>query len=81
MGLQGDIRDLSVVDILQLLYQQQKSGILTLIDRSNQVQVLFNKGIIVSAIPTKRNPDEYLGELLLKAELTKQAVSGHGHVH
>ncbi|MBN1881870.1 MAG: DUF4388 domain-containing protein [Deltaproteobacteria bacterium] len=69
MALQGDIKDLSVVDILQLLYQQQKSGVLTLADKSKQVQVLFDNGMIISATSSIRNINEYLGEMLLKADL------------
>ena len=69
MALQGDIRDLSVVDILQLLYQQQKSGVLTLADKGKQVQVLFDNGMIISATSSVRNINEYLGEMLLKADL------------
>lgn len=69
MALQGDIKDLSVVDILQLLYQQQKSGVLTLADKGKQVQVLFDNGLIISATSSVRNVNEYLGEMLLKADL------------
>jgi hypothetical protein len=69
VALQGDIKDLSVVDILQLLYQQQKSGVLTLADKSKQVQVLFDNGMIISATSSVRNINEYLGEMLLKADL------------
>jgi hypothetical protein len=69
VALQGDIKDFSVVDILQLLYQQQKSGILTISEKDNQVEVLFDKGQIVSANLKKRSEHENLGEMLVKANL------------
>ena len=69
MALQGDIKDFSVVDILQLLYQQQKSGILTISEKDNQADVLFDRGQIVSANLKKRSEQENLGEMLIKANL------------
>ncbi len=69
MALQGDIKDFSVVDILQLLYQQQKSGILSIAEKDNEVEVLFDRGSIVTASFKKKSPDESLGEMLVKANL------------
>ena len=69
MALQGDIKDFSVVDILQLLYQQQKSGILTISEKDNQVEVLFDRGNIVSANLKKKSEHENLGEMLVRANL------------
>jgi hypothetical protein len=69
VALQGDIKDFSVVDILQLLYQQQKSGILTISEKDNQVEVLFDRGQIVSANLKKKSEHENLGEMLVKANL------------
>ena len=69
MALQGDIKDFSVVDILQLLYQQQKSGILTISEKDNQVEVLFDRGQIVSANLKRKSEHENLGEMLVKANL------------
>jgi hypothetical protein len=69
VALQGDIKDFSVVDILQLLYQQQKSGILTISEKDNQVEVLFDRGHIVSANLKKKSEHENLGEMLVKANL------------
>jgi hypothetical protein len=69
VALQGDIKDFSVVDILQLLYQQQKSGILTISEKDNQADVIFDRGQIVSANLKKRTEQENLGEMLIKANL------------
>jgi len=69
VALQGDIKDFSVVDILQLLYQQQKCGILTISEKDNQAEVLFDRGQVVSANLKKRSEQENLGEMLIKANL------------
>jgi hypothetical protein len=69
VALQGDIKDFSVVDILQLLYQQQKSGILTISEKDNHVEVLFDRGQIVSANLKHKSEHENLGEMLVKANL------------
>ncbi len=66
-----------MVDILQLLYQQQKSGILTIAEKGNHVRVLFDKGMVISAVSTKRNIDEHLGEMLLKANLINKTQLMH----
>ena len=66
-----------MVDILQLLYQQQKSGILTIAEKNNQVRVLFDKGMVVSAVSTKRNINEHLGEMLLNANLINKTQLQH----
>lgn len=76
MALQGDIKDFSVVDILQLLYQQQKSGVLNIIDKGNEIEVLFDSGMIISANSKMKHVDEFLGEMLLKANLvTKSQIN------
>lgn len=72
MALQGDIKDFSVVDILQLLYQQQKSGVLNIIDKGNEFEVLFDSGMIISANSKMKHADEFLGEMLLKAKLVNK---------
>lgn len=69
MALQGDIKDFSVVDILQLLYQQQKSGVLSIFSKDNAIEVLFDNGMVISANSKKKQTDELLGEILLKANI------------
>ena len=69
MALQGDIKDFSVVDILQLLYQQQKSGILSIAEKDNEAEVLFDRGMVVSASLKRKAEAQNLGEMLVKANL------------
>ncbi len=73
MGLQGDIKDFSVVDILQLLYQQQKNGVLNIFSKNNTIEVLFENGMIISANSKKKQVDEFLGEILLKANIVSKS--------
>jgi len=73
VALQGDIKDFSVVDILQLLYQQQKSGVLNIFFKDNTIEVLFESGMIISANSKKKQVDEFLGEILLKANIVSKS--------
>jgi Domain of unknown function (DUF4388) len=73
VALQGDIKDFSVVDILQLLYQQQKSGVLNIFSKDNAIEVLFESGMIISANSKKKQVDEFLGEILLKAKIISKS--------
>ena len=73
MALQGDIKDFSVVDILQLLYQQQKSGVLNIIDKGTEIEVLFDSGMIISANSKRKHVDEFLGEMLLTANMVSKS--------
>ena len=77
MALQGDIKDFSVVDILQLLYQQQKSGVLNIFSKDNALEVLFDNGMIISANSKKKQVDEFLGEILLKANIINKSQLNH----
>ncbi|MBN1572996.1 MAG: DUF4388 domain-containing protein [Deltaproteobacteria bacterium] len=73
MALHGDIKDFSVVDILQLLYQQQKSGVLNIIDKGTEIEVLFDSGMIISANSKRKHIDEFLGEMLLTAKMVSKS--------
>ena len=69
MALEGKIVDFGVADILQLISQQQKTGVL-IVERSEQgIEVLFWNGMIISAHPIAKAEKELLGEKLVKSEL------------
>ena len=69
MALEGKIVDFGVADILQLISQQQKTGVL-IVERSDQgIEVLFWNGMIISAHPIAKAEKELLGEKLVKSEL------------
>jgi hypothetical protein len=65
IGLEGSINEFSVVDVLQLICQQQKSGVLIVEHKGQKAELYIEEGKIVSAGPTKYN----LGELLTQAKL------------
>ena len=69
MALEGKIVDFGVADILQLISQQQKTGVL-IVERSGEsIEVLFWNGMIISAHPVAKAEKELLGEKLVKSGL------------
>lgn len=51
MGFQGKFRDLSLVDILQVVQMTQKSGVLDIFDGPRHASIVFRDGNIVDARP------------------------------
>ena len=69
MALEGKIVDFGIADILQLISQQQKTGVL-IVERSGEnIEVLFWNGMIISAHPVAKAEKELLGEKLVKSGL------------
>ena len=65
MALEGKIVDFGVADILQLISQQQKTGVL-IVERSNEsVEVLFWNGMILTAYYGMQDENEELGRKLV----------------
>jgi len=60
IGLEGIIKEFSVIDVLQLICQQEKSGILTVAHKGKSAEIAICEGKIVSAGFTKHNVGEYL---------------------
>ena len=58
MALDGTLKDFGIADILQLIAQQQKTGILHLRSKDQEVQVGFMDGGIVAAesVPQEEGP-------------------------
>ncbi len=69
MALEGSLSDFGLADILQLIYFQRKTGILTLDGRMDKVAVTFIEGNISGAESKKRIEDNRLGKILLKKGL------------
>ncbi len=69
MALSGTLKDFGIADILQLIGQQQKSGILKLESGSDHVDVTFDTGNVVFASEKRRDKANLLGNLLLRAEM------------
>lgn len=69
MALEGSLTDFGLADILQLIYFQRKTGILTLDGRLDKVKLLFIDGNVVGAESRRRIDDKRLGRILLKRGL------------
>ena len=69
MALEGRIVDFGVADILQLISQQQKTGVLIVERKDDSIEVLFWNGMIISAHPVAKAEKELLGEKLVKSGL------------
>lgn len=68
MALSGELKDLDVATLLQLLGQQQRTGTLTIERSGTRVWVDFREGEIAGARPHLGHRHE-LGEMLVRAEL------------
>jgi len=67
MALKGSIKEFALTEIFQLIFHQNKEGILTLTRENTKVSVLFNAGKIIRAY--EGDYDEVFGKSLLKAEI------------
>jgi hypothetical protein len=66
MALEGSLADFGLADILQLIYFQRKTGVLTLEGKMDKVRLLFIEGNIGGAESKRRMEDNRLGKILLK---------------
>ena len=73
MALTGTLKDFGIAEILQLIGQQAKSGVLHLTNRSDEIHILMSSGSVVSAEYAGRKSREKLGAMLVRAGLITQA--------
>jgi len=73
MALTGTLKDFGIAEILQLIGQQSKSGVLHLKNRADEIHILVSSGFVVSAEYAGRKAREKLGSLLVRAGLLTQA--------
>jgi hypothetical protein len=66
MALEGSLKDFGLADILQLIYFQRKTGVLTFVGKMDKVRLLFIDGNIAGAESKRRMEDNRLGKILLK---------------
>ncbi len=69
MALEGSLSDFGLADILQLIYFQRKTGVLTLEGGMEKVRLFFIEGNICSAESKRRLDDSRLGKVLVKKGL------------
>ncbi len=72
MALQGDLRDFSITEIIQLIGQQFKTGVLNVLHSRKKVEIYFVDGMIVHVFSNYRAKKDLLGEILVKAQVITQ---------
>jgi hypothetical protein len=72
MALQGTLKDFGIADILQLIGQQQKTGVLHLKSREQEINIGFKDGSIVKAESTTRKKKDLIGNMLVRAEIISE---------
>jgi hypothetical protein len=65
MALEGSLRDFGLADILQLIFFQRKTGVLTLEGRLDKIRLLFIEGNITGAESKRRVEANRLGKVLV----------------
>ena len=69
MALQGTLKDFSITEIIQLIGQQLKTGVLKIRRGKNLVEIYFVDGMIVHVYSNYRGKKDLIGEILVKAQL------------
>ena len=72
MALQGDLRDFSITEIVQLIGQQFKTGVLNVQHGRKKVEIYFVDGMIVHVFSSYRAKKDLLGEILVNAQVITQ---------
>jgi hypothetical protein len=72
VALKGTLKDFGIAEILQLIGQQAKSGVLHLESRDDIIHIAMADGSVVRAESAGRKAREKLGMLLVRAELISQ---------
>jgi hypothetical protein len=69
MALTGTLKDFGIADILQLIGQQQKTGLLNLETKDHSVQIHFVDGNVVKAASATRSKQDLLGTMMVRAKV------------
>ena len=69
MALRGNIGDLGIADIFQLIGSQNKTGSLSANHRDEKVLLYFNAGQLVRSQTSRRQRQDLLGAMLCRAEI------------
>jgi hypothetical protein len=72
MALQGTLKDFGIAEILQLIGQQAKSGVLHLKSRDQEIHITIAEGSVVYAEYAGRKARERLGTMLVRAGLLSE---------
>jgi hypothetical protein len=77
VALKGTLKDFGIAEILQLIGQQAKSGVLHLESRDDVIHIAIADGNVVRAESAGRKAREKLGSMLVRAELIAQEELDH----
>ena len=71
VGLSGNLKDFGLADVFQLIGQQRKTGVLELRSKKSRVQLVFDRGAVVSAAPAgaRESDADPLAEMLVRCGL------------
>jgi len=69
VGLEGSIEEFGLADILQLIYFQKKTGVLSVESRLGRIKLFFNNGSVVGTESKRRTDEKRLGKVLVKKGL------------
>ncbi|HLP40628.1 MAG TPA: DUF4388 domain-containing protein [Fibrobacteria bacterium] len=67
MILSGDLKDFSLADVLQLLLQQHKSGVLGLENGKEKAELYISQGNITGVRVNGRSPDDKVRDMLVES--------------
>jgi hypothetical protein len=76
MALQGTLKDFSITEIIQLIGQQLKTGVLKIRRGKSTVEIYFVDGMIVHVYSNYRGKKDLIGEILVKAQLISEEQLG-----
>jgi uncharacterized protein DUF4388 len=77
MALKGTLKDFGIAEILQLIGQQAKSGVLHLVGRDEEIHISMADGCVVRAEHAGRKAKEKLGTRLVGAEIITRQELDH----
>jgi len=75
MALQGTLKDFSITEIIQLIGQQLKTGVLRIRRGKDLVELHFVDGMIVHVYSNYRGKKDLIGEILRSEEHTSELQS------
>ena len=64
MSLEGKLKDFGIADILQLLAQQQKTGLLLVERKTESAEIYFLNGLVIETRSSQHS--DRLGEMLIR---------------
>jgi hypothetical protein len=77
VALKGTLKDFGIAEILQLIGQQAKSGVLHLAARDDEIHIAIADGNVVRAESAGRKARERLGNMLVRAEVITTQELGY----